>query len=306
MSSGLTNFINRDGRSQLLGWAPAPVGGAWDDKATHQLDYFSDGGIRDLFNWGRVGDHYLGGFTARKLQTMVFNDWTHLPNARTSDSDNWDPKNVDWDALGKYSYLRYGNIDASDRLIADGDGQHVGYADQLFRRIQSGLFYIGSRWPDADRSYVESVPDGDDPTPCAQTLTCEIQFTAAGHTGPNDIILPPGYHNPENAGKRYPVVYFLHGYGMEPSGLGALTVLITPLMQSGLSSEATRLPKFIMVIVDGHCRGTGDATECVTGDFYTNSPRAGGAEIDDYFLALTKKIETDYRTMGPQTFTFTE
>ena len=45
-------------------------------------------------------------------------------------------------------------------------------------------------------------------------------------TGPVSIVLPPGYYDPANAGERYPVVYFMHGYGMDPQGLVDLGALV--------------------------------------------------------------------------------
>jgi len=308
MSSGLRTFLDRDGRSQLLGWAPAPPGGKWDQAALDNFDFYSDGGIRDIFNWAVVGNHYTGGFTARGRPVAFYDDWGHLPNAPLANSDLFDPKNVDFEALPQTVYLRYGNVDASSKQIKNGDGQHVGYADQVFRRIQTGLYYIGSRWPDADRRYFENPPDVDTPgVPCGGTLTCTYDFKdTKGRSGPTTVILPAGYHSPDAKDLRYPVVYFLHGYGQTPEDLSALVLLVTPFMGNGLSSRATRLAKMIMVIVDGRCRGEGDAAECVNGTFYTNSTRPGGPQIDNYFLDLMKHVDSKYRTLGPSEIDVTD
>src|SRR5207248_1966159 len=118
-------FQNRDGRAQMLGWAPAPPGGEWSDAALDQLDFYSDGGIRDIFNWGMVGDHYSGAWAARKRPLLYFNDSLYLPNVTITDETKFDPKVVDWTALPSATYMRYGNIDASRRDIDKGDGQHV-------------------------------------------------------------------------------------------------------------------------------------------------------------------------------------
>ncbi len=299
---GYQNFMKLDGRSQLVGWSPPPVGGAWDDKAIDNLSYYSDGGIRDLFNWAVMGQHYASSFVVRNRGLMYFNDWTYFPNAIISDSIDFDPKNVDYDALGQHAFVRYGSIDASAYDIQSGDGQHVGYPGQLYRRVESGLFYIGAQWPDADRTYVEDPPPPSNPSsvPCADTLTCTYDFTDHhGRTGPTLVILPPGYHSPASQNVKYPVVYFLHGYGQSPEDLSATILLVSPFMGSALSSIATRLPKFIMVFVDGRCRTNKDGTpECVNGTFYKNSPNIG-PQIDDYFMDLMKDVDAKYRTMPP-------
>ncbi len=315
MSKGLETFFARDGRMQIEGYkfAQTPPGGPWDDKALDNLDYYSDGGIRDIFNWGAVGYHYMGAFVAKNRPSVYFNDWEFLPNADLSKcalpvkSDCFDPKEVDWTALPKSVYLRYGNIDANNRMIEKGDGQHVGYADQVFRRIQTGLYYVGSRWPDADRAYIEDPPDGNSTTPCADTSSCTYSFAdTTGRAGPVTVILPPGYHTESAKGMKYPVVYFLHGYGQTPEDLQAFVLLVKPFMGQGLSSRATRLQKMIMVFVDGRCRGDAKNPECVRGTFYVDSPREGGAKSDKYFLDLMKHIDGTYRTMGETQIEVTE
>lgn len=307
MSVGLQTFFARDGRMQMQKYpfAKTPPGGEWTEQALDNLDYYSDGGIRDIFNWGTVGYHYIGGLVSRNRPTTYYNDWEYLPGLNIKNcvtgqnSDCFDPKDVDWSAIGKSTYLRYGNIDAKQRLIEKGDGQHVGYVDQVVRRIQTGLFYIGSRWPDADKKYAENPPERDDPTPCGGTMSCTYSFSdSRGRTGPLTVILPPGYHGDPSKETRYPVVYFLHGYGQTPEDLQAFVLLVSPLMGHSLSSRATRLEKMIMVFVDGRCRGDSKDPECVRGTFYVDSVRDKGPKIDAYFLDLMKHIEGKYRTMG--------
>jgi len=315
MSKGLQTFFARDGRMQIEGYkfAGTPAGGPWDDKALDNLDYYSDGGIRDIFNWGTVGYHYMGAFAAKNRPAVYFNDWEYLPNVDLTScklavkSDCFDPKEVDWTAMPKSVYLRYGNIDATNRMIEKGDGQHVGYADQVFRRIQTGLYYVGSRWPDADRAYIEDPQDGNSPEPCKDTKSCTYSFKdSSGRAGPVTVILPPGYHTESAKGMKYPVVYFLHGYGQTPEDLQAFVLLVSPFMGQGLSSRATRLQKMIMVFVDGRCRGDSKDPECVRGTFYVDSVRDKGPKMDKYFLDLMKHVDTTYRTMGETTVEVTE
>ncbi len=309
---GLKTFYERDARLQLTKYAASkdPAGGPWTEDALWNLDYFSDGGIRDIFNWGTVGHHFMGGFIARGRAAAYYNDWSHLPNVKlvNNNSDLFDPKEVDWTALPKSVYLRYGNIDASRRQIEKGDGQHVGYADQVFRRIQTGMYYIGSRWPDADKKYVEDPPEDDSQGPCVANLSCTYAYKSpnTGREGPMTVILPPGYHAPENKDTKYPVVYFLHGYGQTPEDLQALVILVKPFMGSGLSSRSTRLAKMIMVIVDGRCRGQGPTSECARGTFYVDAVRKGGPQMDKYFVDLMQDVDKKYRTQGPSEIDVTE
>jgi hypothetical protein len=309
MTTGLKTFQARDARAQMLGWTPPPGGGAWTDAALDNLDFYSDGGIRDIFNWGQVGNHYASAFAARNRPLFYFNDWTYLPNVDVTDNELFDQKTVDWSALPQATYLRYGNIDATRRNIEKGDGQHVGYPDQVVRRIESALFFVGSRWPDADTKYAEDPPElSDDPDPCGgNRLACTFDFKASdGRTGPTTVIVPPGYWSDASKGLRYPVVYFLHGYGQTPEDLKALVLLVSPLMGQGLSSKATRLQKMIMVFVDGRCRKGDKGPECVNGTFYVNSVRPNGPQIDNYFMDLMKYVDGKFRTMGPSTLEVTD
>lgn len=315
ISKGLETFFARDARMQIEGhpFAKTPAGGPWTDQALDNLDVYSDGGIRDIFNWGTVGYHYMGAFAAKNRPMSYYNDWEYLPNINIKScvagipSDCFDPKDVDWSAMGKTAYLRYGNIDSKQRMIEKGDGQHVGYTDQVLRRVQTGLFYIGSRWPDADKKYAEDPPRADETVPCAANSSCTYTYTdKSGRAGPVTVILPPGYHSDASKGLRYPTVYFLHGYGQTPEDLQAFVLLVSPLMGHGLSSRATRLEKMIMVFVDGRCRGDSKDPECVRGTFYVDSVRDKGPKMDRYFLDLINHVETTYRTMGPSEVEVTE
>ena len=120
------------------------------------------------------------------------------------------------------------------------------------------------------------------------------------------MILPPGYHTESSKDMKYPVVYFLHGYGQTPEDLKAFVLLVKPFMGQGLSSRATRLQKMIMVFVDGRCRGDSKDPECVRGTFYVDSVRDKGPKMDRYFLDLMKHVDGKYRTMGETQIEVTE
>jgi hypothetical protein len=134
---------------------------------------------------------------------------------------------------------------------------------------------------------------------CEVEGRCSFAFTsAAGRTGPVVVSLPPGYANAELAQVRYPVVYVLHGYEQRIGQLEAAMSAVTARMNAPLASEATRLPRAIVVYVDGRCRpnATGEA-ECYRGTFFADSPRASGAHQEAWWLELMTSVEQSYRTL---------
>ena len=104
-----------------------------------------------------------------------------------------------------------------------------------------------------------------------------INFTGkkSGRTGPVGITLPPGYSNANLQQIKYPVIYLLHGYGQKPQDLEAAIAFLKNWMNSPLDGTSSRLPKAILVYVDGRCRpGANGEAECIRGNFFTDSVRA--------------------------------
>ena len=136
---------------------------------------------------------------------------------------------------------------------------------------------------------------------CEVVGNCEFDFTdSRGRTGPVAVSLPPGYAHSEQREVRYPVIYVLHGYGQTPEDLKATIVLLRNWMNSPADSAATRLPKAILVYVDGRCRvGATGRPECTRGTFYTDSVRADGAKIESWWAELMDEIDERFRTMPP-------
>jgi S-formylglutathione hydrolase FrmB len=128
-----------------------------------------------------------------------------------------------------------------------------------------------------------------------------------GRATPYAIFLPPGYDDPANAARRYPVVYFLHGYGQEPDDLVILSAVFeTYMLDSGLPEEE-RFQKFIIVYVDGRCRPNVDGVPvpaggdlCEGGTFYMDAPAGGYARMETNLLELMDHIDTIYRTRAPE------
>jgi S-formylglutathione hydrolase FrmB len=134
------------------------------------------------------------------------------------------------------------------------------------------------------------------------------------------VYLPPGYH--QDPGRRYPVVYFLHGYGAVPptiapleqlkkavprplrplvSGLARLIPTLETLDALILSGE---LPPFLLVQPDGslhrehlrRVRGL-DGDFCWKGSFFTDSPRTG--RYAQYVLEdVVAHVDGTYQTLA--------
>ena len=329
MSTGLASWYAIDPHGILHQTVTNLPGGPLDDNALRRLSILSDGGVRDIFNFESVARHFEGAIASRLdsngrplVSTAFYNGFQFLPGAG-NDADNFIPQNILWNDIAGMPTVRYGDLDASPQKILQGDGQHVGTALQILDRLQTAFFYVGKTWPDADRrqtmpsttdQHSETSTKNELGVDCEISGTCEKIFTGpkTGRTGPIAVTLPPGYALDYNANVTYPVLYVLHGYGQDPRDLEALAIFTNNFMNDGLRSYATRLPKFIVVYVDGRCRDRADPAnpsspgtpECVQGTFYLNSNRPsdgpsdpGGVQLDSWFDEVVDYVDQNYRTM---------
>lgn len=266
------------------------------------LSLWFDAGIRDFLNNSLAVNTTIGGLMARyEVPFGVYDGFATLTGAATDAV--YDFTEVPWDDLPRNGYLRYGDPDASPSKIMGGDGRHVGTAVQIVSRATTAFAWLDKRWPDGDR---EDTLDG------GETMK-DLSFTSptTGRVSPFSLFLPPGYKDPANANKRYPVVYFFHGYGMDPQGLSELSAVFANYMTADQPIEY-RFQKFIIVYVDGRCRPqidgvpvdpTGD--RCEGGTFYTDAPLGGKARMETNFLELMDHINATYRTKTPAEATYT-
>jgi enterochelin esterase-like enzyme len=115
-------------------------------------------------------------------------------------------------------------------------------------------------------------------------FTSELLSTAVDGSNPTKdliIYLPPSYYASE---QRYPVVYFLHGYGELPLYIRMFEKGFNKSMQEAGNHE------FIAVGVDGRTLGNG-------GSFYVNSPVIG--PFEDYIIKeIVPYIDENYRTIA--------
>jgi hypothetical protein len=266
-----------------------------------RVDFFSDGGVRDLFSFGANQNQLAGAFAGRGLPVGLFNSHAGLLfNGLRGDAD-FNYTRVDWSHVGQYVHIRYGDIDADEGTKEIGDGGHVGSVRQILNRLLGTMAWMSDRWPGGDREQDSDTLCVEVSALCENVNQQEFDFEASdGRIGPTSVVLPPGYFYPENADKTYPVVYLLHGYGMEPGDLLATGIIIWNLMTSRVIPNADRLQKMIFVFPDGSCGGD----ECIQGSFYVNGPEAnGGPQMENFTLELMDYIDENYRTRDPEVLT---
>ncbi|MCC6528014.1 MAG: hypothetical protein IT373_35535 [Polyangiaceae bacterium] len=303
VARGLQHVWDWDSSSVVRRRTPSVPGGELDDTALGRLDLWTDGGTRDLFNFAESARQLAGSFAARGREVAQYASFVAPPGLDISNENAYDPSKIVWSDMPGVVMQRYGKDDPTAKEIEDGAGQHVGTVPEIASRLQSALYFIGSRWPDAPRARFS--PSAENPAPGAPDCAvspgnCLFDFTSSdGRTGPVVVSLPPGYAHKDLQDKRYPVIYMLHGYGQTPDDLQAAIVFLSNWMNAPTTSQASRLAKAILVYVDGRCRPNADGVaECIRGTFFTDSVRADGAHIESWWLELIDYIDANYRTMG--------
>jgi hypothetical protein len=263
-----------------------------------RLHIYADAGIRD-FLMSAGGTNWLWGALSARVGAERARDVTTF-DAVTPGLERFDflaPEFLDPERVGRHLYVRYGDPNASPAEVARGDGHHVGPPGQVVRRFLAALSFAQSRFFEPDRRRVDATGELLD---LVQPRT--FVPPSLGRPRSYGIVLPPGYDRPENAGERYPVVYFLHGQGQESDDLLAAALLFFGYMAD--SSDPARVrrgesdwAKFIIVFPDSTC----EAPFCATGNFNTNHRGIDGRgpAYADAFFELMAHVESTYRTRAP-------
>lgn len=280
------------------------------------LDVYADGGIRDVFNFGFSADMLMCGVRAKSPDGAGrFLSFTDIPRA---DGQPWEDGNyaayqADIAALGRNVFVRYGDPDATTAQIRSGEGDHVGTYAQVMGRMLTYFRWLSERW----------TPALGEPQFEQGTGSWEAKwYQSEALGGPRDfsIALPPGYDLPENAERRYPVLFLLHGYGMEPVDMQPVNVVLHDMMATGL------LHPFIVVYPSGKCcyvrdDGARDCrqhddegrsllthpdyrAECKRGSFFHD--RIGiepgdSARYGTHVFELMDHVDRHYRVLEPRT-----
>ncbi len=309
---GLSSWYAVDPHALVRSVAKDAHGALPSDDDLGRVRIWTDGGVRDFLGFARDADHLHGALatrTTRPRGATFFGGFDDLPGETRGDIGAFDATRMLFRDLPEVVGVRYGDVDATAQMIADGDGQHVGSGKQVMARLAAAYRFVGASWPDADRTLTEtSSANPADSTTDALGIGCEVGgscstvFTGpkSGRSAPVTVVVPPGYAHAANAQKRYPVVYVMHGYGQQASDVTALAVLTLASMNDSSVSYVDRLPKFIVVYVDGRCRlqASGRA-DCVAGSFYLDSERDGGARVETWTEELVAWVDASFRTMPP-------
>ncbi|MBI5496198.1 MAG: hypothetical protein HY904_14340 [Deltaproteobacteria bacterium] len=274
-----------------------------DDAMANRLDIWMDAGIRDFINSAQVTNHLFGAIKARQPDSRQYRDFADLGNL--PDGNTYSFTKVDFSEanLGKNAYLLYGDPDicpGSDSQF--GSGNHVGPANQVIDRLLTLFAFVDARMPFGDRTYINSDSAFDDHPDGfgAHLLNLVYPSAALGREQPFGLVLPPGYFYPENAEKRYPVIYFMHGQGQNARDLVASGfVFMAYQFQSsdGITPESD-MQKFILVFADGECHGD----DCHTGNFYSNfqGMDGNGPQFETAFIELMQHVDANWRTRFPE------
>jgi hypothetical protein len=259
-----------DPRSLLRGLATAD---------RDRLDFYVDVGIFDHLRFKPVCESFIGVLNGLGRPVDIRDGFESL--LAPDSTGGFLPAQIDWPSIGRDVFVRYGNPDASAQEIEDGDGGHVGSPTQVLRRFLTSVSFASTRWPGGDFEPVHSP---------GQVISASLASPVLGKDWTYLIYLPPGYQ--EQTDKTYPVLYMLHGIGMDAQSIAASSLLIDYYLQAG------DIQKLIMVFPDGECQG-----ECFSGTFYANQVgRPGDVPLryeDAFIQELLPHIRSTYRVKEP-------
>ncbi len=307
VSSGRRRLVAHDGRTAFK---------SLDEAQRKRFNVLVDGGIRDIFNLGLMAKHLFGGVKAlRETPTGSYRDFLEIPGMVDRRSGNFLPWNNRWPSVPRDLLLLFGHETPTDEDLQVGEGDHVGTPSQAVNRFAVAFNWAASTWPNLERP---ATPLGGSTASERQKVEW-FQSTALGAKWEYGVALPPGYDEPVNADKRYPVMFLMHGYGMDPTGFMG-TALIT---DTYTTDTDVKFRPMIFVFPNGRCCYVNDATggrdcrsaddtgrdfdriagwerECNSGTFYVN--RSGytagdGTRYGDAFFELMDHIDAKYRTV---------
>ena len=255
-----------------------------------RLNIYMDAGVRDFFNTAIHANRFFAHLQAivGEEKTSTFQD---LPSL-AKDGEEFEKFEPDYEKITQYSYVRYGSVNATASEIADGDGNHLGTLAQAIDRAATAFAIVQNGWPHADHEIMAN-PIGDtrysgSDSYESQTLGVNQQYT---------YILPPGYHEPENADLRYPVLFLLHGQGQRHADQLVYALFTQSAMVESSSPGVAKWGKFIIICPNGRCA----SGVCSSGNFWTNfSSGEQSHKFYDDFYELVDLVDERYRTLEPQ------
>lgn len=202
--------------------------------------FWIDGGIRDAMNFVVASMHLAGRLHGLSVRPVtLYDSFESLLGTEVFIPRSADPGPVT--DVGHHVLLRYGDPDATPEEIEAGDGAHVGTNQQAVGRVNGPLHWIMSDW---------SQRLGEQPRTgfsAPQVLSDYVDSERFGGRYHFEVALPPGYDDEDNQNRRYPVVFFQHGYGQRARYLTSSSLIFNGLMSSGI------WPPTIFIYPDGAC-----------------------------------------------------
>ncbi len=286
-------------------------------EALARLNYLSDGGIRDVLNFG-LATRQVQGLLRTLLPgtTGEYRDFLEIPGMVDVGGGyrGWGGK---WTRAPANVSILYGKEKPTDQDRVDGDGDHVGTNTQASNRVATLFSWVGARWPSLPKPEAPFVGEPYE----SRVSTRQFDSKVLGAKRDYTLFLPPGYDLPQNASVRYPVMFMLHGYGHTSESLTTTTFLADAFMKD----SAVRLRPMIVVLPSGTCcfvqQGTGardcrehdDAgrqlaalagwrRECGQGSFFVNHSGSGAADDSRYgdsLFELMDVVDAELRTLPP-------
>lgn len=307
MSAGRRRFFAQDPRTNFR---------KLDAAGKARLSVLADGGVRDIFNLGLMSKQVYA-LVAHHAPALsgAYREFTEIPGL-TDRNGYFNPWAGNWVKPPKNLLLFYGKDEPTDQDRINGEGDHVGTASQAIDRFGTLFGWAGQVWPSLPRpGTLGGGGIGE-----RQLAGLVYESEALGAKREFAVYLPPGYDAPENAQTRYPVLYQLHGYGMDPSGMMGTSVVADPFMRDGTNGK---LRPMILVFPSGRCcyeevaSGARDCREqddqgvrfegragwrrmCRTGSFYVNGQGytpGGGVRYADAFFELVSEVDKRFRTL---------
>ena len=193
-----------------------------NDDALARLDLWTDGGTaRPLQLRGSTRSHLVGTFAARGRDVTYYTGFTEPVGLDPAQPESFVPRRIVYDDVPGIVLQRYGMVDPSPEDVEAGSGQHVGKGTEIANRLQTALYFIGSRWKEPDlRQYVRdgaSKPapkyetgEGDQ---CEITGNCEFEFESQRPQGAVCGDAAAGLRARRSQSRRLPGHLLLHGYG---------------------------------------------------------------------------------------------
>lgn len=198
MNPNLEGLYSRDPRGQMATWTDPEKA-----RRFRNLSVFSDGGIRDIFNFAVATHQMVGAMQGHGANVRIYDDFTAM--TRKDSYTEIDPTRLDFSDLGDHIMVRYGDPEADNEAICLGDGKHVGEIFQAINRLLLMVGYIINQFPNDGRKVCNEDADCSVEEVCLNNI-CGLRAPYATATGNfafaspavggryrYSIALPPGY-----------------------------------------------------------------------------------------------------------------